>query len=99
MASNRKLSGVLKGRSVAGIHAVPAGRGVVVGFDDGSQLTVKTAGDAPLPAVTGRVRAVRQSGTTLCLDLEPVATLQLETLEPTASVMVRDARGVLEYAD
>jgi hypothetical protein len=42
---------------------------------------------------------VRQAGTAFTLDLEGGISLAFETREPTSSVMLRDAKGTLEYAD
>jgi hypothetical protein len=47
----------------------------------------------------GRVRGVRQQGTTLDLDFETGSTLTLRTAEPTSSVIVRARDRTLEYAD
>jgi len=47
----------------------------------------------------GRVTRVRQAGTELDVDLDGGATISFTTAEPMASVMVRDAKGVMEYAD
>jgi hypothetical protein len=45
------------------------------------------------------VRGVRQAGTAFTLDLEGGTSLAFETREPTSSVILRDAKGTLEYAD
>jgi hypothetical protein len=42
---------------------------------------------------------VSQQGTALNLDLEEGGTLEIQTAEPTASVMLRDKNHQLEYAD
>ena len=98
MARNQKLTRVVAGRAIAGVDR-PAPGQVVVRFGDGSTMTVHTDGTAPAGPTTGAVRAVRQQGTTLQLDLAPAGTLVLHTAEATANVMVRDARHALEYAD
>lgn len=99
MAANKKLTGVLAGRSVVGVDQV--GSTATLEFDDGSIMTVQTAGAAPSggTATLGRVRSVRQQGTTLDLDLETGSTLTLRTAEPTSSVIVRARDHTLEYAD
>ena len=68
MASNHKLTGVLKGRAVRSLQQ--AGSVLTLGFDDGSTMTVKTAGAANPATATGTVQAVRQQGTRLDLDFE-----------------------------
>jgi hypothetical protein len=47
----------------------------------------------------GKVRAVRQSAETIAFDLEDGSTLQISLAEATSCVMLRDAKGALEYAD
>jgi hypothetical protein len=101
MSANKKLTGVLAGRTVERIDQ--DGGTATVQFDDGSIMTVQTAGGAATSpgsaSALGRVRAVRQQGTTLDLDLETGATLTLRTAEPTSSVIVRAGDRTLEYAD
>ena len=60
---------------------------------------VRTDGTAPADVQRARVRAVRQRDTILQLDLDPEGTVTFQTAEPTASVMVRDRKGTMEYAD
>jgi hypothetical protein len=47
----------------------------------------------------GAVKAVRQQDNRLSLDFEDGGTWEIQTAEPTASVMVRDTNHTLEYAD
>jgi hypothetical protein len=51
------------------------------------------------PATLGRVRAVRQSSETIAFDLDSGSTLQIPLAEATSCVMLRNAKGALEYAD
>jgi hypothetical protein len=111
MAANHKLTGVLKGRTATQVEAL--GATTVVHFDDGSTMTVQTtvaaaAGStaevgsgpaAPASAPLGRVRGVRQQGTTLDIDYDNGVTLELRTAEATSSVLVRARDHTLEYAD
>ncbi len=108
MAANKKLTGVLVGRTA--VRVDQDGATVTVQFDDGSVMTVQTAQDAAAAqagsattpggsGALGRVRGVRQQGTTLDLDFETGATLTLRTAEPTSSVIVRTRDRTLEYAD
>jgi len=108
MAANQKLTAVLQGRTVVQVNQIrpsePAPPGVAgataVYFDDGSVMTVQgTVFGAGRGEQAGRVRGVRQQGTTLELDFENGATLTLRTAEPTSSVIVRARDGSLEYAD
>jgi hypothetical protein len=97
MALNQKLTRLIAGRTVSGADTDPAH--CVVHFDDGSKMIVKVSA-APVSAESrGRVTRVRQAGTELDVDLDGGATISFTTAEPMASVMVRDAKGVMEYAD
>jgi hypothetical protein len=97
MAANHKLTNVIRGRQVTGID-VSSGN-ATVHFDDGSTMTVLLGGDPPPSPPTGRVLGVRQQGRTLDIDYEGGTTLELTTAEATSSVMVRDAKETMEYAD
>lgn len=97
MARNQKLTKVIAGRSIAGTE--PAADALKVRFDDGSTMTVRTSGPAKGAGAQAKVKAVRQQGTTLNLDLEDGSTVEIPTAEETSSVMLRDKNGVLEYAD
>jgi hypothetical protein len=98
VAANHKLTMVLQGRRVTSVDGGPAT--AVVHFDDGATMTVQLgAGGLPAVPAFGRVRAVRQQGTTLDLDYDTGGTLALVTAEATSSVLLRAANGSLEYAD
>jgi hypothetical protein len=97
MASNHKLTGILKGRTISGTSN--QGNVLTILFDNGSKMTVQTAGSSNSAATGGTVKAVRQEGTTLALDFEGGGTLEIPLAEETSSVMARDKNGVMEYAD
>ena len=97
MASNHKLTGVLRGKTVAGTSN--QNDALTISFTDGSQMTVQTAGSSHSASTGGTIQAVRQQGTTLSLDMEGGSTLEIQTAEETSSVMVRSADGAMEYAD
>lgn len=97
MASNHKLTTLIKGRTIAG--TANSDDILTVTFDDGSKMTVQTAGASNSAATGGTIKAVRQAGTRLDLDFEAGETLEVQTAEETSSVMVRDKDGVMEYAD
>jgi hypothetical protein len=97
MASNHKLTGLIRGRTITG--TANQGDTLTVRFDDGSEMTVRTAGGSNSAATGGTVRAVRQAGTRLDLDFEGGGALEITTAEETSTVMIRDKDGVLEYAD
>jgi hypothetical protein len=99
---NQKLTHVITGRALERIE--PAADGLLVHWGDGSTMHIKSsqppvlpAGE-PLPPAT--VVAVRQQDTTLVFEFqEHRPPLVVEAAEPTASVLLRNAQGALEYAD
>jgi hypothetical protein len=97
MAANHKLTGVLKGRTITGTQS--AGDELRISFNDGSTMTVQTGGSASSASTGGAVKAVRQQDNRLHLDFEDGGAWEIQTAEPTASVMVRDKDHKLEYAD
>src|SRR5262249_38320406 len=97
MASNHKLTGVLKGRAITTTQS--QGNELRISFDNGSTMTVQTGGAVSSAATGGTVKAVRQQDTRLNRDSEGGGTWEIKTAEPTASVMVRDKNHKLEYAD
>jgi len=94
MASNHKLTGVLKGRTITSTQS--RGNELRIGFDDGSTMTVETGGAVSSAATGGTVKAVRQQDTRLSLDLEDGGMWEIQMAEPTASVMVRDKEHTLD---
>jgi hypothetical protein len=97
MASNHKLTGVLKRRTIMGTQSV--GNELRISFNDGSTMTVQTGGSASSASTGGTVKAVRQQDNRLHLDFEDGGTWEIQTAEPTSSVMVRDKDHKMEYAD
>lgn len=97
MASNHKLTALIKGRTLSATQNQDDT--LALTFDDGSIMTVQTAGGTIAAATGGTVKAVRQKDTDLQLDFENGQTLTLQTAEATSSVMVRDKAGEMEYAD
>jgi len=100
MARNQKLTPVIAGRTIAQIGW--DGAAALLHFDDGSVLRIHTpaapARDAA-PLKLGKVRAVRQSTDTIAFDLKDGSSLELPLAEATSCVMLRDAKGAMEYAD
>lgn len=98
MAANRKLTGVIGGRTVADVTT--EGGTATISFEDGSTMTVKTGAAAPTVLPAGaKVKAARQQGTQLSLEIGDQKSVDIETAEATSCVMVRDKGGALEYAD
>ncbi len=97
MASNHKLTALLKGRTITTMSSESTETSVT--FSDGSLMVIQTGGAVTGGAPGAIVHAVRQAGTTLTLDFEGGSSMQPVTAEATSSVMVRDRSHVLEYAD
>jgi hypothetical protein len=97
MTSNHQLTAVLHGRTITGTQ--PQDHRLIVAFDDGSTMTIHTAGATTSAATGGTIAKVRQQDTQLALDCEDGSTLQIPLAEATSSVMVRDKHRALEYAD
>jgi hypothetical protein len=100
MSRNRMLTPIIKGRTISTFGWDDAT--VLLHFDDGSELRIhaRAAMKGDTPSVTlGRVVAVRQSMETIAFDLEAGSALMIPLAEPTSCVMLRDSKGVLEYAD
>jgi hypothetical protein len=97
MASNHKLTSVLQGKTIAGTSNQDDV--LTIAFTDRSKMTVQTSGSSNSASTGGTVKAVRQQGTTLSLDMENGSTMEIQTAEETSSVMVRGADGTMEYAD
>jgi hypothetical protein len=100
MTRNQKLTPIIKGRSIAQLGWENAT--ATLHFDDGSVMRIHAPSAPPRnapPATLGKVRAVRQSSETIAFDLEAGSTLQIQLAEATSCVMLRDPKGVLQYAD
>lgn len=96
MAINRKLTGVIKGRTIASADSQDSL--LTITFSDGSTMTVKTP-DTSFSSLIGTIQSVWQQGTTLTLELDSGETFDIQTQEETSSVMVRDANHSFEYSD
>ncbi|MDQ2686692.1 MAG: hypothetical protein M3Y28_02380 [Armatimonadota bacterium] len=98
MTSNHKLTGVIKGRTIASTGS--DGAQTKIGFDDGSTMTIQTAPSNSASGRTGdKIKAVRQQDTRLDFDLEDGSTLEFTTAEEASCVLLRDKNDTLEYAD
>jgi hypothetical protein len=98
VAANKKLTKILQGRTVQSVS--DADNRLTVEFHDGSKLTVKVGdGEKSGTPVGLTVKGVRQKDTRLNLDFTDGSVQTVPLAEETSSVMLRDANGVLEYAD
>lgn len=97
MAANRKLTPLLRGRTVQSVSLEE--NLIRIAFTDGSILRIKTAGQALVDFSSRRVQKVRQTQALMNLDFEDGSTAEIRLAEAMSSVMLRDGQGVLEYAD
>ncbi len=97
MASNHKLTGIIKGRTIQ--RTQNQGGALLISFTDGSSMKVKTGGNSNSASTGGTIAAVRQQDTTLDLDFVGGGTMEIALAEATSSVMLRDKDGLMEYAD
>ena len=94
---NQKLTPIIAGRAIKSANQTD---GVLqIEFDDGSVMKIKTG--APFSdQIAGRtVKAVRQRATEFDLDFTDGTTAKIVLEDQVSSVMLRDHKGVMEYAD
>jgi hypothetical protein len=100
MYRNQKLTPIIKGRTIT--QVTWDGPTALLHFDDASTLRIHApaapASGTP-PATLGKVKAARQSTEQIAFDLDSGSTLMIPLAEATSCVMLRDAKGVLQYAD
>jgi hypothetical protein len=94
MPRNQKLTKVIAGRTVK-VATVEAG-GVLVLFNDESNMKIKTSGPVTVPP-EGKVKSVHETKAEFKIEFEdgPSATLCLA--DPGSSVAVRDKNNAVEY--
>ncbi len=100
MAANRKLTGVIKGRTVK--DATATNGSLSITFDDDSTMKVKTktGGEASTNALKGKaIASVQQQETKMTLTFADKSAMEVPLAAATSSVMLRDGKGALEYAD
>ncbi len=98
MAANKKLTGVIQGRTIKTVSA--GDDALTITFSDGSTMKVKTGAAAKADALSGHtIRSVRQQGSTMTFDFTDGSSAQVTLAEATSSVMLRDGKGTMEYAD
>jgi hypothetical protein len=94
MQLNRKLTNVLKGRTIRSESGDAAS--LTVTFEDQSTLKLKVAGQAAV-AVGAKVKAVHESGDQFQIDVEGGPSVQVRLADPGSSVALRDKNGAVEY--
>jgi hypothetical protein len=95
MPRNQKLTKLIKGRSVRRATNDPTR--LIVVFDDGSTMTVKTATIAPAIAPGIKVKAILENGRACILQFQDGTSITFQLTDPGASVMVRDGNNAVEY--
>ena len=94
MPRNQKLTKVIAGRTVKVATIEPGG--VLVLFDDQSNMKIKTAGPATIPP-GGKVKSVCEAKAEFKIDFEDGSNATLSLADPGSSVAVRGKNNVVEY--
>ena len=94
MPRNQKLTKVIAGRTIKTATVEPGG--VLVLFDDQSNMKIKTAGPATIPP-GGKVKSVHEAKAEFKIDFEDGSSSTLRLADPGSSVVVRDNNNSVEY--
>jgi len=100
MNANRKLTSIIKGRTVSSVQQ-PDANALDITFSDNSKMHVKTSGQVAANSLKsgGTISHVQQEGTTLRLIGADNTSTDIPLQEATSSVMLRDKDNKMEYAD
>jgi hypothetical protein len=94
MPRNQKLTKVIAGRTINAATAEPGG--VLVLFDDQSNMKIKTAGPATI-SPGGKVKSVLEAKAEFKIHFEDGSSATLCLADPGSSVAVRDKNNAVEY--
>jgi hypothetical protein len=94
MPRNQKLTKVIAGRTVKAATVEPGG--VLVLFDDQSNMKIETAGSATIPP-GGKVKSVHEFKAEFKINFENGSSATLFLADPGSSVAVRDKNNAVEY--
>jgi hypothetical protein len=94
MPRNQKLTKVIAGRTVKVATVEPGG--VVVVFDDQSNMRIKTAEPATIPP-GGKVKSVHETKAEFKIEFGDGASVTFCLADPGSSVAVRDRNNAVEY--
>lgn len=101
MNANRKLTSIIKGRTISSVAEQTDQNSLDITFSDDSKMHIKTGGGQiaadSLKSLT--ISHIQQDGTTLRLVSTDNASTDIPLNEATSSVMLRDKDNQLEYAD
>jgi hypothetical protein len=94
MPRNQKPTKVIAGRTLKAATVEPDG--VLIVFDDQSNMKVKTVGPATIPP-GGKVKSVQETKAEFKVDFEDGSSATLYLADLSSSVAVRDKNNVVEY--
>ena len=96
MAVNHKLTEVIRGRVIRSFQE--SGGKLVIGFHDGSVLTIREmeTNSPPVPA-GAQIKQVEEDGTEFTIACEDGTNFSLQLTDPGSSVSVRDENDQIEY--
>ena len=98
MKINNRLTKLIAGRMIKSFNL--KGQLLVIVFEDGSIIKIKTPlSELPAELKPSTVKTVYQSDDLLQMEFEDAPNVQIKLAEPASSVMLRDGKGVMEYAD
>ena len=94
MPRNQKLTKVIAGRTVKAATVEPGG--VLVRFDDQSNMKIRTAGLSTIPP-GGKVKSVHEAKAEFKINFEDGSSVTLCLADPGSAVAVRDKSNAVEY--
>jgi hypothetical protein len=94
MPRNQKLTKVIAGRTVQVVTTEPGG--VLVLFDDRSNMKIKTAGPATIPS-GGKIESVHEAKAEFRIEFADDSSATFLLADPGSSVAVRDKNNLVEY--
>jgi hypothetical protein len=94
MPRNQKLTKVIAGRTIKAATVEPGG--VLILFDNQSNMKIKTAGPATIPP-GGKVKSVYEAKAQLKIEFEDGSSATLCLADPGSSVAVRAKDNAVEY--
>jgi hypothetical protein len=94
MPRNQKLTKVIAGRTVKATTVEPGA--VLVLFDDGSNMKIKTAEPATIPP-GGKIKSVHEARAEFRIDFEDGSSARFCVADPGSSIAVRDKNNAVEY--
>jgi len=98
MKINKKLTKLIAGRTIKSFELND--QLLVIVFDDGSIIKIKTPlSELPAELKPSTIKVVYQNDDLIQMEFEDATSVQINLAEASSSVMLRDGKGVMEYAD